>query len=76
MSYLYHVVALTLLYLPVVVALQSVPLFLSYKVSVHVCNSLKWACTSTHAHTKPIANTQLPVTVLCSVYAKWLPTAQ
>ena len=42
MSYLYHVVALTLLYLLVLVALQFVLLFLSYKVSVHVCNSLKW----------------------------------
>ena len=31
MSYLYHVVALTLLYLLVLVALQSVLLFLSYK---------------------------------------------
>ena len=31
MSYLYHVVALTLLYLLVLVALQSVLLFQSYK---------------------------------------------
>ena len=39
---------------------------LIFNVSIHIRNSLKWAWYFHPAHTKPIANTQLPVFVLCS----------